>query len=173
MEIDGKRYLRFLVRRSLGRPPPVITSRRCRFTWSRLPFDVAPCHSRRVLVRFMADYCWHRLRIVNKYFVYREELVPHFLPTQHNTPRQHIRSSTNYPNTTNVPMFPQHPQNQPFGLTSTPSYSLASIYCSVLSKCFRGLSSPLTFSVVLRLLWISSIRPLMYLVVTASFSWSK
>jgi hypothetical protein len=62
---------------------------------------------------------------------------------------------------------------QPFGLTSTPSYSLASIYCSVLSKCFLGLSSPLTFSVVLRLLWISSIKPLMYLVVTASFSWSK
>lgn len=74
-------------------------------------------------------------------------------------------------------LFSQHsssqPPHQPFGLTSTPSYSLASMYCSVLSKCFLGLSSPLTFSVVLRLLWISSIKPLMYLVVTASFSWSK
>jgi len=105
-----------------------------------------------------------------KFFVYREghaRSLPLLSPNS-----THINSSQK---TTTTPTTPSKVSlnHEPLGLTSTPSYSLASIYCSVLSKCFRGLSRPLTFSVVLRLLWISSIRPLMYFVVTASFSWSK
>lgn len=53
-----------------------------------------------------------------------------------------------------------------FGLVSTPSYSLLLMYSSVRWKCLRGDSRLDVFSLVLRFEWISSIRPLMYFVVT-------
>lgn len=55
-----------------------------------------------------------------------------------------------------------------FGRVSTPSYSLLAIYSSVRWKCFLGFSSADAFSVVLRLLWINSMRPFRYFVVTCS-----
>lgn len=58
---------------------------------------------------------------------------------------------------------------------TTPSYSLDRIYSNVRSKWRFG-PSRLGFgpsSLVCRLLWMSSMSPLIYLVVTVSFCWSK
>jgi len=59
-----------------------------------------------------------------------------------------------------------------FASRTTPSNSLDAIYSKVRSKCFLGVSV-VEFSLFARLEWISSIRPLRYFTVTASFCLSK
>ena len=98
----------------------------------------------------------------------------HTIPTpRHTHPSVQERSFPYSINPLAPPAPPLPIHNDYFALVSTPSYSLTRIYPNVLSKCRLGFSNPATFSPVPKLLWINSMRPFRYLVVTASFSWSK